>query len=52
MFSLQPGLGDHYITASLLGCVPLVYIIVVVLHQCIRKTKLRTRGGDGLTSSL
>ena len=46
----EAGLDDNYMSTAVLGFVPLVYIIVVVLHHLIRRS--RGQKGDGLTSSL
>ena len=47
----QTQLNDHYITASIFGLFPLVYIIVVIIHHLIRRFR-GEKGGDELTSSL
>ena len=48
---IQSGLDDHYISATILSLVPLVYIIVVIIHHLIRRFR-GEKGGDEHTSSL
>ena len=50
-YFVQSGLDDHYISATILSLVPLVYIIVVIIHHLIRRFR-GEKGGDELTSSL
>ena len=47
----QTQLNDHYITATIFGLFPLVYIIVVIIHHLIRRFQ-GEKEGDELTSSL
>ena len=48
---LQSELEDHYISATILSLISLVYIIVVIIHHLIRRFR-GEKGGDELTSSL